>query len=623
MTQKAEETADREMENGAALPSGLPAAGANRSRLRHRIWKPLILLFGLAISAASAGVVHDILSEESKADREISRQSLALGLQSYVDREIGFVRQMRGLFDSSNFVSAEEFQRYARLDPNIRDREWWIALGWAARRGGAGQMGAMAPDLQSSDVFPLTYVEPAGEAATRLLSDPAAADANRTVMLAAAESDTVQITAPQDAIVDGHHTKVVSTFLPVFKKDASGQNAALQGFLIGSIALDGFFDSFLSQALADSALSIRIYDGTTLVYSKGAARGPALPATLRLGRRELQLQIDGDGNALESAFWLPVLVFLAGLAVTVLVYLRTVRADIEYRRIRSEVNRATAELAAANLELAQRSARLQEVADDLRETSQQAQLANAAKTVFLANMSHELRTPLNAVLGFSEMISSELHGPASPRYSEYARDIYASGKYLLSIIEDLLDMSRIELGQFQLREETIDVLEVVNELVRFTAQRAREKRIRIGCTGLEALPKLYADPRALRQSMLNLLTNAIKFSGADAPIDISGRIDDQGGMAISVSDRGPGVRSEELNRIFEPFWQAEAYRRQERDGLGLGLAIAKRLVEAHDGVIDVRNREDGGTTFTIRMPSARIRRAGRRLSVLGGSGDAA
>jgi signal transduction histidine kinase len=258
----------------------------------------------------------------------------------------------------------------------------------------------------------------------------------------------------------------------------------------------------------------------------------------------------------------------------------------------------------------------------LRETSQQAQLANAAKTVFLANMSHELRTPLNAVLGFSEMISGELHGPSSPRYSEYARDIYASGKYLLSIIEDLLDMSRIELGHFQLREETIDIPELVNDLVRFTAQRAREKDLRIGCEGLESLPRLFVDPRALRQSLLNLLTNAIKFSAEGGPIDIGGRIDDRGGVSILVSDRGPGIKDEDIGRIFEPFWQAEAYRRQERDGLGLGLAITKRLVEAHDGEVQVENRADGGTTFALRFPQARVRRGGRRMSLIQGGGAA-
>jgi CHASE1-domain containing sensor protein len=364
MTQKAEENADREAKQDAT-PAVAPSPISYKYRLQRRFWKPLIIAFGLVISAALAGVVHDMLSEENKADREISRQSLALGLQAYVDREIGFVRLMRGLFDSSDFVSAEEFRRYTRLDPKIRDRQWWVSIAWAARRGGAAENGPLEPTFQSSDIFPLTYVEPLGEASTRLMTDVATAESNRAVMLAAAQSDSVQITEPQDAVIGEHHTKVVSAFVPVFKRGESGQDGVLQGFLISSIALDGFFDSFLNKALADSALSIRIYDGSTLVYAKGEASGPALTATLRMGRRELQMAIDGDGDSLETEFWLPALVFLIGGALTVLVYLRTVRADTEYRRIASEVNRATAELASANLELAQRSARLQEVAGDI------------------------------------------------------------------------------------------------------------------------------------------------------------------------------------------------------------------------------------------------------------------
>jgi signal transduction histidine kinase len=617
MTQKP--SAKESEEARAGEEKGVPAAASFSTRVR-RFWKPLVIVIGLAISTAIAGVVRDMLGEENGAQREISRQSLALGLQTYVDREIGFMHSLRGLFDSSDFVSNEEFQRFARLDPHIRKQQWWLSIGWAARRGGTAQMGALQPTLQPSDIFPLTYLEPASGAASRLTTD-VTDDGNRAIMLAAAASGHFQLSEPRDTVIGDHHAEVISAFLPVFKKDDSGKNGALQGFLIATIALDGFFDSFLNQPLADSALSIRIHDGPTLVYAKGVISGPVLATPLRMGDRELRMTIDGDGNALESEHWLPILVFVIGAALTLLVYLRLVRTDTEYQRITAEVDRATADLATANRHLAERSARLQEIADDLRETTQQAQFANAAKTVFLANMSHELRTPLNAVLGFSEMISGELHGPASPRYSEYARDIYTSGKYLLSIIEDLLDMSRIELGQFSLREETVSIPELVSDLVRFTAQRAQEKGLRVACSNLASLPKIYADPRAIRQALLNLLTNAIKFSGEGAPIEIGGWVDDRG-LTLSVSDRGPGIKEEELSRIFEPFWQAEAYRRQERDGLGLGLAITKRLVEAHDGAIEVHNREDGGTTFTIRLPGNRVLRGGRRLSVVGGSGAA-
>src|SRR5262249_20366728 len=151
----------------------------------------------------------------------------------------------------------------------------------------------------------------------------------------------------------------------------------------------------------------------------------------------------GQDDSVAAGFWLPALIFAIGGALTALLYLRLLRADTEYQRIAEEVGRATAKLADSNQRLMERSTRLQEAADDLRRSSHEAQLANAAKTMFLANMSHELRTPLNAVIGFSEMIASRALGEQSPRYFEYARDISTSGRYLLSIIEDLLDMSRI------------------------------------------------------------------------------------------------------------------------------------------------------------------------------------
>ncbi len=166
------------------------------------------------------------------------------------------------------------------------------------------------------------------------------------------------------------------------------------------------------------------------------------------------------------------------MATTLLLYLHLLRADSEYRRISQEVGLATAELAGANARLAERSATLQRVADDLRQTSQEAQLASAAKTMFLANMSHELRTPLNAIIGFADLIAHRTLGEQSARYLEYARDIESSGRYLLSIIEDLLDMSRIELGQVRLAEETIVPQELVHSVIKFVSHRAQEKRNR-------------------------------------------------------------------------------------------------------------------------------------------------
>jgi two-component system cell cycle sensor histidine kinase PleC len=221
------------------------------------------------------------------------------------------------------------------------------------------------------------------------------------------------------------------------------------------------------------------------------------------------------------------------------------------------------------------------------------------------------------------MISSRALGESSPRYFEYANDIRASGRYLLSIIEDLLDMSRIELGQMQLKEEPTALSDVVDDVIKFLMLRARDKRIELRHQGLDDLPKVMVDPKAMRQSLINLLTNAVKFSGPGSDVMIRGALEPSG-IALSVIDHGLGIKQQDQPRIFEPFWQNEAYRRQTKEGIGLGLAITQRLVQAHGATIEVESREGEGTTVTIHLPASRIIRGVPRLTVVGGaSGSAA
>jgi len=589
-----------------ADPTNRAKARTAQRAVQHRFWRPAILLLGLAISAAIAGVVHDMLGEEAAAQREIARQSLAAGLQSQIERELEFAQYFRGLYDSSDFVSADEFRRFAQLDPDISKKHWWIKIAWAPRESAAG----------TTDRFPLTYIEPMPGGDT--IGEDAAADPqDRVVMMRAAALGQLQVAAPRPVTVAGHRSMSIKVFVPVFSGRGSQNPPAVNGFLIATISLEGFFSQFLSDAFVDTTLSVRIYDGDTLVFASGTAYETVTPSVLAVADRRWRVEVDGHPQAIQSGLWLPALIFATGLALTALLYLRLLRTDTEYQRIAEEVSLATRELADANHRLAERSVALQQVADDLRRTSQEAEFANAAKTVFLANMSHELRTPLNAVIGFSEMIASRALGENSPRYFEYATDIGASGRYLLSIIEDLLDMSRIELGQMQLKEEPIALAEVTGDVVKFLTLRAREKRIEIRKQGLDSLPKVMVDPKAMRQALINLLTNAVKFSRQGSEVVIRGEMESSG-IALSVIDRGLGIKAEDLPRIFEPFWQNEAYRRQTKEGIGLGLAITQRLVHAHEGTIEVDSREGEGTTVTIHLPASRIVRGAPKLAVVGG-----
>ena len=590
---------------------------------QRRFWRPAVLLCGLAISAAIAGIVHSMLVDERHSQDEATRQSLSAGLQSHIDRKLGFVRFLRGLYDSSDQVSAEEFKRFAQIDPAVDEGQWWFTVAWAQRQGAnpqivprdrAGQSG-----FSAGDMFPVLYSEPA-RSAQPVIANAASDPGDSLAMRRAAVLQQMTISEPR--LLAGHGGTEIKAYMPLFKNgDAASGN--LQGFLIASIAVDGLFDDFLQNVLTDRDFSLRVYDGKSLVFSRGPEEVTRSETVLTVGNQHWRLETGRSVQAVAASFWLPALVFVIGLALTAMLYLHLLRTDSEYRRISRKVGLATAELAGANARLAERSGMLQRVADDLRRTSQEAQLASSAKTVFLANMSHELRTPLNAIIGFAGLIAHRTLGEDSPRYPEYARDIEASGRYLLSIIEDLLDMSRIELGQVRLVEEPITLEDLVRSVIKFVSHRAQERRIVIQIEGLAELPRVQADARSLRQALINLLINAIKFSPPSSTITVSGELEAGAGIALSVQDNGPGIKTEEMSKIFEPFWQGEAYRRKARDGVGLGLAITKRLIEAHGGMVELISGEGRGTCAVIRLPSGRVLRGRPQLSLISGGGTAA
>ncbi|MDQ7251489.1 PAS domain-containing sensor histidine kinase [Dongia sedimenti] len=250
---------------------------------------------------------------------------------------------------------------------------------------------------------------------------------------------------------------------------------------------------------------------------------------------------------------------------------------------------------------------LKRSADRLRESMESAELANRAKSEFLANMSHELRTPLNAILGFSEIIGGEMFGPTGhPRYVDYAKDIYTSGRMLLQIIDDLLDLSRVEHGKLELHPERLTAKDVIEGCLRLVDGRARDARLRIA-TELPELPlRFEADPLRLRQVLLNLLTNAIKFTPAGGNITIgANRIDGSGEIRFFVADTGIGMTEAEMALALQPFGQAANAMTREHSGAGLGVPLAKGLVELHGGTLVIESKPSQGTRVTVTLPEAR------------------
>ncbi|RCL00192.1 MAG: Signal transduction histidine kinase [Candidatus Tokpelaia sp. JSC189] len=259
------------------------------------------------------------------------------------------------------------------------------------------------------------------------------------------------------------------------------------------------------------------------------------------------------------------------------------------------------DLKRARQEQKKRTDEVSELNIRLQTEKERAESANIAKSQFLANMSHELRTPLNAIIGFSQIMAHGTFGPlGSERYQEYINDIYNSGTHLLTLINDILDMSKIEAGRFSIDRQETDLEPVISEALRAVSLQASEKQIRLE-TQIEKPIQVEVDIRAMRQISLNLLSNAVKFTPSGGAIRVRARITD-GVLAISIADSGIGIPKSSIDKLGKPFEQVENQFTKTHTGSGLGLAISRSLIELHSGTLRIFSYEGKGTTVSIRIP---------------------
>jgi signal transduction histidine kinase len=301
--------------------------------------------------------------------------------------------------------------------------------------------------------------------------------------------------------------------------------------------------------------------------------------------------VDAEGNVAEALAeiaqrrWL---IWIAAAVVTILILalFLALTADLaRLRRLRGQLENRNRELILAN---------------------RTALSAVEAKSRFLANMSHEFRTPLNAILGFSEALKSGLFGHLNSRQAEYAGHIHSSGNHLLALINDVLDISRLDLDAYVLNRERIELAPAVAAAARTLSVTAEQKGVDLRAEIPSALPALMADERALKQVMLNLLSNAVKFTPAGGIVSIRAERRADGGVAVVVVDTGLGIAPEDLARLFQPFQQADNTRRHNPEGTGLGLVISRRLMEKHGGTLALESELGRGTRAVAAFPQEAV-----------------
>lgn len=311
------------------------------------------------------------------------------------------------------------------------------------------------------------------------------------------------------------------------------------------------------------------------------------------GRRELRFERWYDDGAVSlmneirtSDGW----VIITGTTITELKQKEAVlRARVE-------------ELDAARAEAERHAADLAAVTRQLIVEKERAETASRTKSRFLANMSHELRTPLNAILGFSEVLTLQAFGPLGvPRYREYAEDIHASGCHLLSLINDILDMAKVEAGKYSLMVEEVQLAQLVDRAVRMVRGRAAEADLHLSVSRIAPDLQMRLDPRAIQQVLINLLANAIKFTPENGSVELD-CVDHGDAVELIVRDTGNGIDPADIPRLLRPFEQAHTLENRERQGTGLGLPLSNALVELHGGTLTVESAPGVGTTVRIRLP---------------------
>ena len=627
----------------SALRDGLLAA--LRASWRDFVPSGIVLVCGIAMAIGGFQVVQRHLDDLDRRGFEVEAAGYAGALRDGIRQYGEVLNSIAAFVSASRGVDRWEFLRFAEQTlpryPGFSALEWVPRVPAAQRahyekraqvdglfglriRELSGEA-TLVPAGKRAEYYPIYYVEPFAGNERLLGLDLASQEEIAPLLKQAEERGRILATqVPPAGALAGSKANLWFV-LPLLDGDAATipvtqRHGALLGFAIGAIRVGAMVDSVMESLGPTPALAMRLTEqtqtGKVPLYSRswdGSASDPEIPKDAMVHASSFEVagqnwsvllaRLPDASTTPQDA--LPWGVSLICLLMTGLLLQHLSASVVRRRAVERAVRERTAELAHTNADLQMEVAERKRAEVNLRAAKEQAEIASRVKSEFLAMVSHELKTPLNAIIGFSEIISNQTLGPiGKDQYRDYAVDIRDSGHYLLKIINDILDLSRIETGTLTLNEEKVDLAQIMESALRLMRPRADAARLILELVKPEDLA-VIADARAMKQIIVNLLSNAVKFTPKGGRITVT--IDTEDGRpGFSVADTGIGIPPQDIGRVCEPFVQVDTSLSRRYEGTGLGLALTKRLVEMHGGELAIRSTVGQGTTVAVRLPKERL-----------------
>jgi len=614
--------------------------------LREQFLTAMVLAFGLMVATGGGLTIKNLLRTAAQSEFERPAAEFTAILSDEFNRHLDVVKSVSVWFNNTESNDRWSFQKFVGESladyPGIRALEWIPVVPGHQRKAferrarkdglfdfrftetdGSGQIVEAA---KRDFYLPIFYVEPF-KGSNNALGTDLGADPSALAALERARNEGITVAdRAASRSAEAQNMAQVVVVQPVYQSEfvpftIAERRQKLIGYVRGVFQVGNLIEAALPGLTAPPGLDIYLFDHSAklnnrLIYFHPSPLRRSVPNPLsersaNQGLSISKLYIFADWRwsivvkpvpshftqNIDSAPW--VFVALAIMLTALLVQL-LVSSQTRTREIELSVNERTSALQS---EIAERK----RVEKELRASKEQAEIANRAKSEFLAMMSHELRTPLNAVIGFAEVMSEEFFGPiGSEKYRQYAEDIHMSGTHLLSLINDILDLSKIEANQFELNDDIVDIAEIWHAVRSILQDNVAAAELDLKDEVPENLPRLRADSRAFRQILINLLSNAVKFTPEGGRITVKAEINNQGCFVLSVEDTGIGISEQDLKAVLQPFKQVDSSLARKYEGTGLGLPLTQRLVEMHQGRMQIRSTLGSGTNVEITLEPNRV-----------------